>query len=940
MEWRTPTTQSSDAFVIGWDVNWDILTADACYSINGELKGCVEAADYDFVEIGDDVSDGLDQEEAIPGETPATSGDTFEVPQDQVPVDQETVTVSVQLGDGSTASQVVTLTDGGDNGGGDNGDNGDGDNGNTFDYQNTVSGLTSQPVHYAEGTPKTGRQNAEAVTQRNSSKQVTGYVSEWAQYDRQFNMESIDPTAYTDLVYAFTGICGDQGSLSDSVAAACIALELEDGEMVMLDMFGGIQSAISQRQEEMEYNPAYDAVNKQNYDALNPSNARGLMGQLIELKTQNPNLKTKVSVGGWTLSEPFHRVAADPALRTKFNNSVVAFVTKWELDGVDVDWEFPGHGGESGAATPEDGDNFVVLLNELRSALDDAGLTDVTISSAVGATQQYIDLVGAENYAAMAGPDGPLDTIYLMNYDYWGAFTAGQLGHQTNLYGNSFAGEGGDNSASKAIELLDSYGVDKSKIILGIANYARGKQGTITEPGNPASATNVTDTSVFGTWEHTVVEGYDLFHNMAGPDFRGMNGFQLFTDVANNADYYYNETTGVYYSIDTPRTAFNKARYAESEGLGGVFVWTVEQDYNGATVNAMNDGLGNTLANAYSSIEERMSYQSACGENVSSQECNSLNNPNRLSVGEESINYSEEEADGESVIFHIPESNTVHFSQADSADDDVWEGNAEPTFFKAWLTSDTEGKGSKYVNFRAYKKGPDTDHQRINDGVEAGYGVFHTEFSVDDNLAILHNFGGTTARISPKDQPVNVIATKYGESNEEVAEFELDLAIQVPAMTGGSSLFVQPSLSEGFMPESDDMSQFTTDQEGIFFYMPTTLGVESFEADSVEDHSSSGETSGTKFVVDVLNQANGLSEHQLVLTGYKRTSSGDFSMNETSGEEAVLYVEALAEDNQELPDGLYTPKHNYAVGVAKLNSDGSTELFGTVSLNIEYVVGD
>jgi len=63
---------------------------------------------------------------------------------------------------------------------------------------------------------------------------------------------------------------------------------------------------------------------------------------LVQLKAKNPALNILVSVGGWTGSGPFSDTALTDESRRKFARSCVAFVKKHELDGVDIDWEFPG----------------------------------------------------------------------------------------------------------------------------------------------------------------------------------------------------------------------------------------------------------------------------------------------------------------------------------------------------------------------------------------------------------------------------------------------------------------------------------------------------------------------------------------------------------------------------------------------------------------------
>ncbi|MGF1703242.1 glycoside hydrolase family 18 protein, partial [Photobacterium makurazakiensis] len=700
LNYRTPETQDRNETIIAFDISWGKVPSKACYYVDNEKVGCQERDDF-TINNHDDWNDHA----TIQGE--------IEVPVQMIAEQQEVmarVAVTSTLGT-TNAYRNITLT---------------GKAVLPFDYENSLEGMTQKTVIYNdEGDIKTGTMGTEAVLERNSNKLVTGYVSEWAQYDRQFSLEAIDPTAYGKLVYSFLGICGDQGSKAETVAQACEALELNEHEIAMLDINAGLQSAISQRQDDMLWIPFYHGTNKTNYDGLNPSNVRGLLGQMLELKKQNPEVKLALSIGGWTLSEPFHRMAAAPETRQVFVDSIVEFIKKWGFDGVDIDWEYPGHGGESGAKTPNDADNYVKLIQAMRTALDSEGLQDIEISSAVGATEEYMALIGADNYKTLAGASGILDYIYLMNYDYWGAFTPNQLGHQTNLYGNSYIGENGGNSAEKAIKILKGYGVESERIMLGIANYHRGKQGIIQEPGVPSSAIGVSDTTVFGSHESAIVESYDLYANMAGENLKGENGFALYTDQTVNADYYYNDQTGVYFSGDTLRTANQKARYAEENNLAGVFTWTVEQDHNGYTVNALNEGLGNTLSETYTSKEQRAEWNTTCGDNVSADECRVLNEGQRYTLGQTTENYAKSQPSQKSVFFYVPAQDGVVRADASTPARSVWNGNSGTSFIEVEVVNE---EGEEFVaKIRGHKKFG-SKNLRMNDGVQNGHGSFYSTF--------------------------------------------------------------------------------------------------------------------------------------------------------------------------------------------------------------------
>src|SRR5205814_343981 len=69
----------------------------------------------------------------------------------------------------------------------------------------------------------------------------------------------------------------------------------------------------------------------------------------------------------------FSDVAATPESRARFVASAVDFVRRHDLDGFDVDWEYPGMPGYGNPNRPQDRENFTALMTELRAALDTEG---------------------------------------------------------------------------------------------------------------------------------------------------------------------------------------------------------------------------------------------------------------------------------------------------------------------------------------------------------------------------------------------------------------------------------------------------------------------------------------------------------------------------------------------------------------------------------------
>jgi len=89
----------------------------------------------------------------------------------------------------------------------------------------------------------------------------------------------------------------------------------------------------------------------------NPSDSVNFLS-LQTLRTKYPHLKLLVSVGGWSWSDHFSDAALTGESQERFAQSALEFMLKYKLDGVDLDWEYPGQLGEDNVFRPEDKQNF------------------------------------------------------------------------------------------------------------------------------------------------------------------------------------------------------------------------------------------------------------------------------------------------------------------------------------------------------------------------------------------------------------------------------------------------------------------------------------------------------------------------------------------------------------------------------------------------------
>lgn len=405
---------------------------------------------------------------------------------------------------------------------------------------------------------------------QHSGKIVGAYFPEWGVYDRNYPVDKIPAANLTHLLYGFIPICGGDG--------------INDSLKTISNSFEALQRSCAGRQDfQVSIHDPWAAVQKPQKGVTAWDDPyKGNFGQLMAMKLAYPNLKVLPSIGGWTLSDPFFFLN-DKTKRDRFVASVREFLKTWKFfDGVDIDWEFPGGGGENpNLGGPQDKETYTALMRELRTMLN--GLTAETgktymLTSAIGVGNDKIanvDYRTASQY---------LDNIFMMSYDFYGAWSMTDRGHQTAIYAPSWKPDT-QYTADNGLKLLLDQGVDPKKLVLGVAMYGRGWTGVSGYTNNnPFTGGTATD-AVKGTWEKGVVD-----YRQIANEYRNGSGWEYNYDTTAEAPYLFNKSTGDLITYDDARSTTAKGKYALSKGLAGLFAWEIDAD-NGEILNAMNESL-------------------------------------------------------------------------------------------------------------------------------------------------------------------------------------------------------------------------------------------------------------------------------------------------------------------------------------------------------------
>jgi len=319
-------------------------------------------------------------------------------------------------------------------------------------------------------------------------------------------------------------------------------------------------------------------------NTLPEAQSKADLAALIKLKQRNPRLKVLVSIGGWSGSQEFSDVALTPESRAKFADSAVAFMKQYRLDGIDIDWEFPVHGGdEHNARRPDDKENYTWLFHALRDRLDTAGAADnkhYLLTAAIGNNAQFLEDTEMGKVAQV------LDWANIMTYDFAGHWNA-YAGHHAPLYDDAMIRHAGADGRQLSIDyIVDATikaGVPPSKLVLGVPFY-----GYSWKQCGPANNGQLQDChgKGRGTWEDGVLDYSDIEANLAG-----QKGFTRYWNERAKAPYLFNSDTGEFVTYDDPESLGYKIDYIKSHGLGGAMFWEFTGDRKGKLQGKLAQGL-------------------------------------------------------------------------------------------------------------------------------------------------------------------------------------------------------------------------------------------------------------------------------------------------------------------------------------------------------------
>jgi chitinase len=293
---------------------------------------------------------------------------------------------------------------------------------------------------------------------------------------------------------------------------------------------------------------------------------------LTGLKRDNPSLTILVSVGGWLWSTDFSDVSLTPQSRKLFIQSVMDFLTRYDLDGLDIDWEYPGMVGSGHPFRAEDKQNFTLLLKELRLRFNQETKRNhrkLYLTIAAGASNEYLA------HTEMAQVQRYVDTVNLMAYDYYEPSSDAITGHHAPLF--TSVADPKKISGDASVLAFEAAGVPAAKILLGLPFYGHvwgqvgGDNHGLFQTGKPLPKYYA---------PYSLIAETMLNH-----------GFTRYWDPVASVPYLYSQEKQIFVSYEDPESLAAKCSYVLTHKLGGVMFWDYSGDPSGTLLGAIDESL-------------------------------------------------------------------------------------------------------------------------------------------------------------------------------------------------------------------------------------------------------------------------------------------------------------------------------------------------------------
>lgn len=273
--------------------------------------------------------------------------------------------------------------------------------------------------------------------------------------------------------------------------------------------------------------------------------------------------KVLAMIGGASGSQQFADAVSTASGRERFVETTLEFLRTYDLDGADIDWEFPLSRSASDAENDQQRENFMALLELLRQRFDEAGEQDgkyYWLSAALSPQPWRAREHDTERLGEL------LDFAEIMTYDFVGGWSS-ETGHLAPLFSENDDGTHDyPPSSHVSVQAWIEEGIPSEKVNFGIPTY-----GSVFE-GVSAGSTDGLGQS-YSTWE-----GHAAWYHEIAEDYAENSAYETHRDSTAQVPWVYSSSEERFISHDDTQSVSRKCEYVAEHDLHGVMFWQLMGD--------------------------------------------------------------------------------------------------------------------------------------------------------------------------------------------------------------------------------------------------------------------------------------------------------------------------------------------------------------------------